>query len=194
VFLDTTYGSESGEYSGQFKHGAKDGEGTYKWKDGSTYTGGWKANQIHGVGVHTWADGRVYTGSWAAGKMHGVGIYTWSDHKSYEGEYVKDKKEGYGKYSWPDGRVYRGYWKDGKQHGLGEYTISSEGFPQTQTRYGLWVNGSRKHWFQILADVDVSSQLDAIEESIFLEQKQEMAQGEATAKLERMTFKKPPKF
>jgi hypothetical protein len=101
--------------------------------------------------------------------MHGVGLYTWSDKKSYEGEYSQDKKEGYGKYTWPDGRVYRGYWKDGKQHGLGEYTIASEGFPQSQTRYGLWYNGNRQRWFPIMSDQDVTSQLDAIEESIFVE-------------------------
>lgn len=130
--------------------------------------------------------------------MHGLGLYTWSDKKSYEGEYYADKKEGYGKYTWPDGRVYRGHWKDGKQHGLGEYSITTSGFPQTQTKYGLWANGSRQRWFTILTDQDVPSQLDAIEESLFVEQKQELARraenGEEALQLCKMTFKKPPRF
>lgn len=102
--------------------------------------------------------------------MHGIGLYTWKDKKFYEGEYVNDKKEGFGKYSWPDGRVYKGYWKDGKQHGLGEYTVSvgdkTGSSLKKQTRYGMWIDGSRTKWFPVSREFDLDTQLNAIEESL----------------------------
>lgn len=91
--------------------------------------------------------------------MHGVGKYVWSDGKEYRGQYFDDKKTGYGIYTWPDKRQYKGYWLNGKQHGLAEYT-SAIMTPRNQleqtSRYGRWVHGRRKEWFEINKNQDLS--------------------------------------
>lgn len=62
----------------------------------------------------------------------------------------------------------------------------------------MWLLGKRERWFPISNEGDLYLQLDAIEESIFVEQKEEVQRrsslGEGGLEIERMTFKKPAKF
>jgi hypothetical protein len=40
----------------------KDGQGTYKWKNGAFYIGEWKSDKRHGKGLMTGGDGFVEEG------------------------------------------------------------------------------------------------------------------------------------
>ncbi len=57
-------------YTGEFKAGLYNGQGTYTWADGSTHTGGYKDGKANGQGTYTNADGTVaYTGEWKGGEL-----------------------------------------------------------------------------------------------------------------------------
>ena len=60
---DGKYSFASGAiYSGSFLQGKFDGEGSYKWPDGSSYTGGWRENKMHGQGKYVDVEGVVWAG------------------------------------------------------------------------------------------------------------------------------------
>lgn len=40
----------------------KNGQGKYKWEDGSFYFGDWKNNRIDGYGRYCWVTGKEYEG------------------------------------------------------------------------------------------------------------------------------------
>jgi len=44
-------------YSGEFRNDNFNGEGTYRWTDGTTYTGGWVAGKKHGRGYFEFGTG-----------------------------------------------------------------------------------------------------------------------------------------
>ena len=39
------------EYIGQFSENKRDGDGTFKWKDGKKYIGGWEKGKMVGHGI-----------------------------------------------------------------------------------------------------------------------------------------------
>lgn len=47
-------------FIGAYTNGKKNGEGEFKWKDGSTYKGHFKDNVIEGEGLYKWSNGRMY--------------------------------------------------------------------------------------------------------------------------------------
>ena len=55
--------ADGSSYKGEYKKGAKEGEGVFMWRDGSVYRGQFKDNNIQGFGVYTWADNKQYTGT-----------------------------------------------------------------------------------------------------------------------------------
>ena len=61
-----------------------EGEGMYRWSDGSEYEGTWLAGQKHGVGRYAWPTGAVFKGEWSNGCMHGVGTLEGPDGSSYQ--------------------------------------------------------------------------------------------------------------
>ena len=126
-----------------YNKGQKEGQGYYKWTDGSSYDGEWFDNMIHGYGVYVWGDGRKYFGQWKQNNMEGFGVYFWADGRRFDGMYKDDKKDGFGIYMWADGKRYEGWWSNGKQHGLGIYIVPKE----SKHKYGIWENGKRKEWF-----------------------------------------------
>ena len=40
------------------------GQGEYRWKDGTVYIGQWKDDKINGQGTLTYPDGKKETGLW----------------------------------------------------------------------------------------------------------------------------------
>ena len=38
------------------------GEGIYRWVDGTVYNGEWREGKMHGTGTFTLEEGRYYTG------------------------------------------------------------------------------------------------------------------------------------
>ena len=117
------------------------GEGTFKFRDGSTYTGQFLDNNIHGKGIYLWNNGRTYDGHWVKGKMHGNGIFSWPEGRLYNGHYFEDKKHGKGTLIWPDGKKYTGNWVNGLQDGEGVF-LTLKG----NSKRGLWKNGKLLKW------------------------------------------------
>ena len=83
-----------------------EGQGTYRWANGTVYVGSYKDGLPHGrntITVHS--------------KFLGKGKKTMASGQSYEGDFIKDKFEGQGTYRWPNGDFYVGGWKEGQQNG-----------------------------------------------------------------------------
>jgi len=62
-------------YEGQWEEDQPDGEGSYKWSDGSSYEGQMEEGKMHGQGRYVWPDGSSYEGSWFQGALHGQGRF-----------------------------------------------------------------------------------------------------------------------
>ena len=62
-------------YEGEYKHGEKDGKGTYYYPNGAKYEGDFVRNQKEGNGVFHWDDKTRWEGSWVNNKMDGPGTY-----------------------------------------------------------------------------------------------------------------------
>ena len=66
-------------YEGEFKDDLRDGQGTYYYlannqNKGNKYIGEFKNNNINGQGTYFLADGRIYLGEWVEGKANGLFI------------------------------------------------------------------------------------------------------------------------
>ena len=61
-------------YTGEWKDGKKNGQGSWFWGgavpklEGNKYVGEWKDDRKHGKGTYTYANGRVVEGTWVNGK------------------------------------------------------------------------------------------------------------------------------
>jgi hypothetical protein len=44
-------------YEGEWRHGLREGQGTFRSKGGHVYSGEWKENVLHGFGKQTWKTG-----------------------------------------------------------------------------------------------------------------------------------------
>ena len=114
-------------YTGQFKDGKNDGNGTLTWSNGYRsagrgieYTGEFKDDLPNGKGTYFHLPSKnKYVGQVKDDKMHGTGTHIWADGAKYEGEWEDDKKHGEGTYTWPDGEKYTGQWEDDEMHGKG---------------------------------------------------------------------------
>ena len=62
-------------YEGEYKHGEKDGKGTYYYPNGAKYEGDFVRNQKEGNGVYHWDDKTRWEGTWVNNKMDGPGTY-----------------------------------------------------------------------------------------------------------------------
>ena len=159
---DTVYtsGSDTGTYTGQWKNGEPNGQGTIKWENGSVYEGEWKDGIENGQGVYTYVNGdryegemlngyadgqgtfwgssgNVYTGEWKNGQPNGQGTMTYANGDRYEGEWKDDYPDGQGTMTYANGDYYEGEWSNGYFNGQGTYTFSN-GTVQT----GTWQNGN----------------------------------------------------
>lgn len=79
------------------------------YADGSSYTGQWRRGKKEGEGTFTYKSGDSFSGEWVANRRHGSGTYRYADGASYDGRWVDDehmrgtKKRGYGPEQ-PNGR------------------------------------------------------------------------------------------
>lgn len=111
------------QYSGEWRHDAKTGQGTMTWPHlQQAYVGQWKHNKQHGVGTHVWgvpsggplqpmstqAVSNRYEGSFKHGLRHGVGTFYYADGGSYFGGWRHGLKHGHGVLTAADGRVIQG--------------------------------------------------------------------------------------
>lgn len=59
-------------YQGNWRRGARDGQGHYNYPDGSEYRGTWRNNKKDGYGVFS-SRGNRYEGEWVQNMRHGNG-------------------------------------------------------------------------------------------------------------------------
>jgi hypothetical protein len=153
--------SNGATYTGNFKNGQYEGQGTSKWTEGTTrytYTGQyvnsyfkgkgtltWDGNKYvgefnndirTGYGVLTWSSGEKYEGNFVDGKLNGQGTMTYTDGSRYTGNFDNDSKSGQGTYVFTNGSKYVGQWKNDKRHGRGTLYFP-DGMEQWE---GNWVN------------------------------------------------------
>jgi thiol-disulfide isomerase/thioredoxin len=164
------YGTAKGKdtYTGYFKYGKQDGEGTYTWADGTEYKGNWQGGDAEGKGICIYADGSKYEGEWQNSNAYGKGVYTTKSGEKYEGQWINGRHfanpatsdckildadisgyyegecknglaHGYGRAGGRD--TYEGYFENGLQQGLGVY-IWGQLLGNTGVKYeGEWYQG-----------------------------------------------------
>ena len=104
---------------GNYSFGKPDGQGVYKWKNGSIYQGEFKEGLKHGYGewkkVQNSTKCNHFEGYYMFDKKNGHGQFTWESGNIYKGNYRDDERNGYGEMYWTDGSVYKGEWVNGIQ-------------------------------------------------------------------------------
>ena len=131
-----TYIGDRYEYSGEFKEGKFNGQGTLTWANGDMYVGEFKNGTFHGQGTYTYLNGSKYVGEHKDGKMNGQGSATFANGDKYVGEHKDGKMNGQGTYTWVNGDEHVGEWKDDKQNGQGTMKHSDG-----KIEKGIWENG-----------------------------------------------------
>jgi hypothetical protein len=137
-------------YSGGYKDGNINGQGTITFRNGDKYVGEFKDGKFNGQGAFTLANGNKYVGQWRDGKRNGQGtFYSLVDNKSkgdkFVGDYIDDKRNGQGIYTFADGDKYVGEYKDDERNGQGiEYASSG-----SITKQGQWKNGNLVQSFAV---------------------------------------------
>lgn len=155
----TTPYEVSGLYTGEWKGGEPNGQGTFTtekssviegvWADGlngtgtvtsadgEVYEGEIRDGKPNGTGSLTRANGDVYEGEWKDGRVNGTATCTYANGDVYEGEWKDSKRNGTGTCTYANGDVYEGEWKDGKINGTGVKTAASGTISD-----GEWIDGN----------------------------------------------------
>lgn len=98
-------------YSGHFRNGCYEGEGTYIYADGGKYVGMWRYGKIHGKGKFYYSDGAIYNGDFEKGVRSGKGTYTSADGMRYVGEFKNNVRDGYGVTYYKNHTYKEGYYE-----------------------------------------------------------------------------------
>ncbi len=123
--------------------GKPEGQGQYKWKNGSIYIGDFKDGLKAGKGK--WKkrfndqNCNMYEGHYENDKKNGMGLFTWESGNYYKGCYKDDERHGYGEMYWKDGSCYKGEWNRGIQNGVGRME-----FPDGRIKEGHFENNTFK--------------------------------------------------
>ncbi|HET7400963.1 MAG TPA: caspase family protein [Usitatibacter sp.] len=119
------YIAKSFRYSGEFRDGVKEGQGTYVWDNGNRYEGPFAHDQPNGFGKYTFANGDVYTGEMRDGALTGRGSYATRGGDVLEGTFANGVQEGVGTLRLASGDRYEGEIRDGKADGKGTYYFAN---------------------------------------------------------------------
>lgn len=120
-----TWEGEDYKYTGQFKDGYFNGQGTTVFEYGDIHIGGYKDDLFNGKGVYTFVDGDIYNGDFKNDKRDGFGIYLFNTGSVYEGEWKENNYHGYGKYTFYNGEIYEGEYKNNQRNGYGILYLES---------------------------------------------------------------------
>lgn len=97
------------------------GQGKYKFQDGSIYTGNFVKGSFQGRGKIIFSNGNTYEGEWLNDLKSGKGIMVYKNGDRYKGYFKKDVFWGKGSYHFHTGDTYSGDWINGLAHGKGKY-------------------------------------------------------------------------
>ena len=112
-----------GRYTGPLESGIPFGEdGVCAYSDGSEYTGQWKSGKRNGNGTFIFPSNDLFIGKWVADKRCGHGTLTSALLSDYEGIWEDDKPHGAGTMTNKDGTVYTGDFNAGRKQGVGKLT------------------------------------------------------------------------
>ena len=151
-------------YTGEWKNGKPDGNGSLIYRagsksEGTDYVGEFKNGMVHGYGVSTSGKGDIYRGQWLNDKANGQGFMSLADGTVLEGEFKNNKLNGqgiaigangnreegrfengqlvFGKASFPSGAIYEGQFV-GKSLVEGKIIFTKSG----NTQEGKFSDGS----------------------------------------------------
>jgi hypothetical protein len=114
-----------------------DGIGTFQYSDGTVYSGEWKNGKSNGQGTSS-CEEHSYTGGWKNDEENGFGKYTVADGSFYEGKWKNGSANGYGIFTDTNKTSHIGYWKNGVEHGEGIYLDNRN---KDSSFVGIWKNG-----------------------------------------------------
>lgn len=106
------YGSTT--YIGLFRHFEPQGQGFFKFPNGSMYEGNLDHGKYNGPGIFQDVDRSRYEGEWVDGQREGQGRATYALGGSYEGHWHHDQFDGAGSIVYVGGSTYTGQFKDGQ--------------------------------------------------------------------------------
>jgi hypothetical protein len=110
------YGNST--YIGLFQHFEPQGQGFFKFPDGSMYEGNLDHGKYNGPGIFQDVDRSRYEGEWVDGRREGQGRATYALGGSYEGHWRHNRFDGAGAIVYIGGRTYTGQFTDGQVAGL----------------------------------------------------------------------------
>jgi len=112
---------DGSEYSGQFRGAKMHGQGTYTYAGrGEKYSGEWRNGIIDGRGTYYYRSGNRYEGEWRSGRKSGQGTYVYAERgDKYVGDFANDQPNGQGTYYYSNGDRYEGEWRNGRKNGQG---------------------------------------------------------------------------
>jgi len=142
-----TYDFGYATYTGQFKNGKPEGEGTMDYGGGESYRGRFENGQEHGAGTYTkngqqtavyyqWGQRQSSTPPVAVGGnirldgcqsgncYNGQGVQVQASGARYEGQFREGIPEGRGKVTFPSGQSFEGSFANGKPR-EGTFTFNS---------------------------------------------------------------------
>ena len=98
--------------------GKQDGQGTFKYADGTMHTGQYKDGTRNGPGTFRFADGAEHTGEYRNDRMYDYCrgcLFQLCTHPSSQ----FSVRHGWGTFKFSNGDVYTGEFLNGMQHGRG---------------------------------------------------------------------------
>jgi hypothetical protein len=134
----------------------KNGEGIFKFADGSVYEGRFENSLPEGLGFYRAKNEIKYLGQFSKGKFHGKGTlyYNQTGTKYFHGSFAFGKRDGYGHMVYKKHREYFGYWKANKRHGQGtmHYNITTkyegEWIHNKRNGYGVWESAQKNQKYE----------------------------------------------
>lgn len=168
---------DGSKYIGEWRHGKRDGEGTYYYLSGDIYSGGWLQGKRHGKGTYMEASGRQYTGQFYFGSMQGWGKMIWAKGHSYIGEFRKNAMNGRGTLLYNHGLSWSGTFRNGRpvdSEGYWEYQNADDPTMMFVTATRLRANGKDQQayiLYKMILDLHAKSEvsLKAAEELLVIQ-------------------------
>lgn len=113
---------DNSRYTGGFKDGLLEGQGSLVFANGSHYTGSFVEGLYQGHGEMVYSTGERYVGEFDKGMEHGEGELTTTGNLHYTGQFTKGLVSGIGKLTFENGDVYEGEVINWRMDGSGKYT------------------------------------------------------------------------